>query len=229
MKKRMSTNHKCSIRDERSFVVMCVVRFYTMVTTEQIKELRDQTGVSVMLCRKALEEAEGDREKAKIILRRKGADTAAKKADRVLGAGAVAAYIHHGGTVGAMVELSSETDFVSGNDAFKALAHDLAMQVAAASPEFLRKEDITEEALRQAREVLQKEVAGKSKAMQENILEGKLRAYFAEKILLEQPFIKNPEVTVQALVEDAIQKFGEKIEIARFARFAVHNTSRVCG
>lgn len=199
------------------------------ITTEQIKTLRDATGVSVMLCRKALEEAGGDREKAKIILRRKGADTAAKVADRVLGAGAVAAYIHHGGTVGAMVELSSETDFVSGNDVFKALAYDLAMQVAATSPEFLRKEDITEEARRHVRDVLQKEVEGKSKEMQEKILEGKLRAYFAEKILLEQPFIKNPEVTVRNLIEDAMQKFGEKIQIARFARFAVHSTSRVCG
>ena len=151
-----------------------------MITTDQIKQLRDATGVSVMLCRKALEEAGGDREKAKAILARSGAAMAAKKADRALGAGTVAAYIHHGGTVGALVLLSSETDFVSGSEAFKALAHDLAMQVAATSPETLDE-------------------------------------------LLAAPFIRNPDETVQTLVTGAIQKFGERIEITRFARFAVKN------
>ena len=193
------------------------------ITTEQIKALRDQTGVSVMLCRKALEEAKGDIEKAKVILQRKGADAAAKKADRTLGAGTVASYIHHGGTVGVLVELSSETDFVSGNEAFKTLAHDIAMHVAASKPEYVRREDVSPEALTRAKEVLQKEVEGKPKAMQEKILEGKLSSYFAERILLEQPFIKNPDLTVQNLIEGATQKFGEKIEITRFARFAAGN------
>ncbi len=196
-----------------------------MITTEQIKALRDQTGISVMLCRKALEEAKGDIEKAKVILQRKGADAAAKKADRTLGAGTIASYIHHSGTVGVLVELSSETDFVSGNEAFKALAYDIAMHVAASKPEFVRREDISAEALSRAKEVLQKEVEGKPKAMQEKILEGKLNSFFAEKILLEQPFIKNPDQTVQNLIEGAIQKFGEKIEVTRFARFAAGNRS----
>ncbi|MDO8594018.1 MAG: translation elongation factor Ts [bacterium] len=196
------------------------------ITTEQIKALRDQTGVSVMLCRKALEEAKGDIEKAKVILQRKGADAAAKKADRTLAAGTVASYIHHGGTVGVLLELSSETDFVSGNEAFKALAYDIAMHVAASKPEFIRREDVTAETLERTKEVLQKEVegvpahAGKPKEMQEKILEGKLNSYFAEKILLEQPFIKNPDQTVRSLIEGAIQKFGEKIEVTRFTRFA---------
>ncbi len=199
------------------------------ITTEQIKTLRDETGISVMLCRKALEEADGDLEKAKVILRRKGADAAAKKADRTLGAGTIASYIHHGGTVGVMLELSSETDFVSGNEAFKTLARDIAMQVAATSPEFIRKEDVSEEARANVREVLMKEVEGKPKELQEKILEGKQGAYFAEKTLLEQPYIKNPELTVKMLLEDAIQKFGEKIEVTRFARFAVKGGTNVCG
>lgn len=176
-----------------------------------------------MLCRKALEEADGDNEKAKIILQRKGADAAAKKADRTLGAGTVASYIHHGGTVGVLIELSSESDFVSGNEAFIALAHDIAMHIAAAKPEFIKREDVSEEALARAKEVLMKEVEGKPKAMQEKILEGKMNSYFAEKILLEQPFIKNPDQTVRNLIENAIQKFGEKIEITRFVRYATGN------
>ncbi len=195
------------------------------ITTELIKQLRDQTGVSVMLCRKALEEAKGDLEKAKVILQRKGADAAAKKADRTLGAGTVASYIHHGGTVGVLVELSSETDFVSGNEAFKALAYDIAMHVAASKPEFVKREDISAEAQERAKEVLQKEVEGKPKEMQEKILEGKLNSYFGEKILLEQPFIKDPDQTIKSLIESAIQKFGEKIEVTRFVRFASGNRS----
>ncbi len=195
------------------------------ISTELIKQLRDQTGVSVMLCRKALEEAKGDIEKAKVILQRKGADAAAKKADRTLGAGTIASYIHHGGTVGVLVELSSETDFVSGNEAFRTLAYDIAMHIAASRPEYVRREDISEEALTRAKEVLQKEVEGKPKAMQEKILEGKLNSFFAEKILLEQPFIKNPDQTILSLIENAVQKFGEKIEVTRFARFASGNRS----
>jgi len=197
----------------------------TEITTEQIKALRDQTGVSVMLCRKALEEAKGDIEKAKVILQRKGADAAAKKSDRALGAGTVASYIHQGGTVGVLVELSSETDFVSGNEGFRALAYDIAMHIAASKPEFVKREDVSEEALARAKEVLLKEVEGKPKEMQEKILEGKLNSFFAEKILLEQAFIKNPDQTVRNLIESAIQKFGEKIEVSRFTRYAAGNRS----
>ncbi|MSU56456.1 MAG: elongation factor Ts [Candidatus Taylorbacteria bacterium] len=195
------------------------------ISTELIKQLRDQTGVSVMLCRKALEEAKGDIEKAKVILQRKGADAAAKKSDRTLGAGTVTSYIHHGGTVGVLVELSSETDFVSGNEAFRALAYDIAMHIAASKPEYVKREDVSEETLSRAKEVLMKEVEGKPKEMQEKILEGKLNSYFAEKVLLEQPFIKNPDQTVRNLIESAIQKFGEKIEVSRFARYAAGNRS----
>jgi len=190
------------------------------ITTDLIKQLRDETGISVMLCRKALEESAGDTTKAKVILMRRGAEAAAKKADRTLGAGTVATYLHQGGTVGSMVELSSETDFVSGNEVFKALAYDIAMQVAATNPEFIRREEITPEAKNNAREVLVKEVEGKPEAMKEKILEGKMTSFFADKVLLEQPFIKNPDQTIQSLIEGAVQKFGEKVEIARFVRYS---------
>lgn len=192
-----------------------------MITTEQIKELRDATGISVMQCKKALEEAGGDMAKATVLLKKKGAQVAAKKSDRVLGAGSVASYIHGTGNVGAMVELVSETDFVSNNEEFKNLARDIAMHVAASNPEFLRKEDVPASAVETAKELFAKEVEGKPEAMKEKILEGKLNSYFSDRILLNQPFIKNPDTTIDELIQSAIQKFGEKIEIGRFVRFEV--------
>lgn len=191
------------------------------ITTEQIKALRDKTGISVMQCKKALEDAGGDVEKAIVMLRKKGAEIAAKKADRELGAGCVAAYIHSNGSIGAMVELVSETDFVSNNAEFKTLAYDIAMQISATNPEFTRKEELTEEATAKAKEVFKAEVEGKPENLKEQILQGKLDAYFKDKILLEQDFIKNPEVTIGQLISNAIQKFGEKIEVARFVRMSV--------
>lgn len=197
------------------------------ITTEQIKTLRDQTGISVMQCKKALEESGGDAEKAKVVLRKWGTDAAEKKAGRTLGSGVIAAYVHNG-AVGALLELSCETDFVAQNEEFRKLAHDLAMQVAAGNPQFVREEDITDEAKRAAREVFAKEItglpagkAGKPEALQERILAGKLHAYFAERTLMEQPFIKDAEQTVHALLDSAVQKFGEKISVARFSRFAI--------
>jgi len=192
-----------------------------MITTEQIKELRDATGISVMQCKKALEETGGDMEKALIALRKKGGDLAAKKADRTLGAGTVASYIHSNGTVGSMVILSCETDFVAKNQEFKALAYDIAMHVAALNPEYLKSEEIPEESKTKAMEVFASEVSGKPAAIKEKILQGKLAAYFGEKTLLEQQFIKNPELTVKGLVDSGVQKFGEKIEVTKFARFSV--------
>lgn len=192
-----------------------------MITTEQIKKLRDSTGVSVMQCKKALEEAGGDVKKALVILEKKSKEIASKKSDRTLKAGVISAYIHGNGTVGTMVELSCETDFVSGNPEFKALAYEIAMQVAATNPEFVKKEDISAEAKATASEVFAKEAEGKPENIKAKIIEGKLDAFFAEKILLEQPHIKNPDVTIGQLITSAVQKFGEKIEVARFARFAV--------
>ena len=192
----------------------------TTISMDQVKVLRDQTGVSIMQCRKALEEAAGDMEKAIIILSKKGGDAASKKADRTLGAAAVQSYIHGAGTVGAMVLLSSETDFVSGNEEFKKLAYEIAMQVAATNPEFVKSADITPEAKKVAEEVFAKEVEGKPENMKAKILEGKVNAYFQDKVLMEQPYIKNPDLKIANLIEAAIQKFGEKIEISKFVRFS---------
>jgi elongation factor Ts len=191
------------------------------ITTQEIKDLRDKTGVSVMQCKKALEEAGGDPEKALVILRKKSGEIAAKKGDRTFGAGTIQAYIHSTGRVGAMVELVCETDFVSGNEEYKSLARDIAMHVTATNPKFISKNDITEEATKTAKAVFADEVKDKPENMREKVVAGKLDAYFAEMVLLNQPFIKNPDLTIEALIQAAVQKFGEKIEIARFQRFAV--------
>lgn len=193
------------------------------ITTEQIKELRDETGVSVMQCKKALEEANGDMEKAKIILRKISKQSADKKASRTLGAGAVASYIHGNGSVGAMVELLCETDFVARNDDFKALARDIAMHITALAPEYLKMEDVKEEDKIKAKELFEKDIDEKKpKEMRDKIIDGKLSAYFGEKVLLDQAFIKNPEINIRTLVEQANQKFGERTEIGRFVRFSIN-------
>lgn len=189
------------------------------ITSEQIKELRESTGVSVMQCKKALEEAQGDMAKATVILKKKGAEAAAKKGDRTLNAVCIQAYIHSTGTTGVMVELACETDFVAKNPEFKQLAYDVAMHIAASRPEFVKKEDITAEAREVAESVFAEETKGKPEAMKAKILEGKLAAYFSERVLLDQPFIKNPELTIAGLLSSAVQKFGEKIEIVRFTRY----------
>jgi elongation factor Ts len=191
------------------------------ITTEQVKALRDQTGISVMQCKKALEEAGGDMEKAIVILRKKSGELSAKKGDRTFKAGAVQAYIHANGNVGTILELDCESDFVSGNDEFKALARDIAMHATATNPKFIRKEDITEADMKTAKEVFAEEVKGKPAAMKDKILQGKLDTYFADMVLMNQPFIKNPDVTIQGLIDAAVQKFGEKIAVVRFNRFKV--------
>lgn len=191
------------------------------ITTEQIKQLRDETGISVMQCKKALEEAGGDMEKALVILRKNSKTIAAKKSERTLNAGVVECYIHASGTVGAMVELSCETDFVAKTDGFRALAREIAMHVAASDPKYLSKQDVPADARAAAEEVFLREVEGKPENLRVQILDGKLASYFRDLILLEQPYIKNPDITVKGLIEEAVQKFGEKTEIARFARFAV--------
>lgn len=188
------------------------------VNTELVKQLRDQTGISVMQCKVALEDAEGDLEKAMVILRKKSVEIAAKKGDRTLGSGAVGSYLHNTGSVGAIVVLRSETDFVSKNEEFRKLAYDLAMHVAASNPEYLNEEAIPENAKLTARAVFEKEAEGKEGGMKEKIIEGKMSSYFKDKVLLNQPYIKNPEITIQGLIDGAVQKFGERIEIESFVR-----------
>ncbi len=189
------------------------------LTTDVIKQLRDATGVSVMQCKKALEEAGGDLAKAEVILRKRSAASAQKKAGRDLGAGAVGSYTHDG-AIGAMVLLSCETDFVARNPEFVALARELAMQVAATNPAYRSLEDIPADAKEAALAVFKEEVAGKSEDMREKILDGKLASYFRDQALLDQPFIKDESKTVRDLVNEATQKFGERVEVSRFARFS---------
>jgi len=192
-----------------------------MITTEQIKELRDQTGVSIMQCKKALEEAGGDANKAIVILQKKSGATAAKKSERNLGSGTISSYVHAGGTVASMVEVACETDFVARNEDFQKLAYEIAMHVAAMNPEFLSPDDITEEKKTSALEVFQKEVEGKDASMKEKILDGKMKSYFQERALLTQTYIKDPNLTIDDLVKIAVQKFGENIRVIRYSRFAV--------
>ena len=191
------------------------------ITTEQIKELRDATGVSVMQCKKVLEETAGDMEKAKILLHKISKVSADKKADRTLGAGVVSSYIHSTGTVGAMIELLCETDFVARNQEFVALARDIAMHVTAAAPEYLKSEEIPEEAKEKAKELFAKEGVDKPEEIRAKIIEGKLASYLKEKVLIEQGFIKNPDMTIKSMIDQSVQKFGERIEIGRFTRFSI--------
>ena len=194
-----------------------------MISTEQIKELRDLTGISVMQCKKALEEAAGDKEKALAILRKKSGDIAAKKSDRELGAGVIESYIHNTKTVGALVELSCETDFVARNEEFVSLARDIAMHITALAPEYVDESAITDEMRVKAEATFKKEVdeSGKPADIQSKMIEGKLASYFAERTLLAQPFVKNPDITIKQLIDGGVQKFGEKIAVARFVRFAI--------
>ena len=191
------------------------------ITSAQIKELRDVTGVSIMQCKKALEEAGGDIEKAAIVLRKKGAEAAAKKSDRELAAGTVGAYVHNTNEVAALILLSCETDFVAKNEEFVALARDIAMHVAATNPSFITRDDVDEAARKKVEEVLKEEIQDKPADMQEKILTGKLDAYFKEQVLLEQPFIKDDARTIGDLITEAVQKFGENIAIAKISRLSV--------
>ena len=191
------------------------------ITTDIIKKLREMTGgVSVMQCKKALEEAGGDLTKAEVILKKHSAASAEKKAERTLKAGIVGSYTHDG-VIGAMVVLSCETDFVAKNPEFGTLARDIAMQVAATDPRYGTVAEIPSAARDAAVAVFEKEVAGKPKGMQAKILEGKLASHFRDHVLLEQPFIKDESKTVQQLLNEATQKFGERVEVSRFVRLSV--------
>jgi elongation factor Ts len=189
--------------------------------SDQLKELRNETGVSVMQCKKALEEAGGDMDKARIILQKRGVEAAAKKSDRILGAGTIGAYVHATNEVAALVNLSCETDFVAKNEEFVALAREIAMQVAAQDPKYISRDDVDDAALEKAREVFKAEIQDKPADMREKILEGKLDSYFADKVLLEQAFIKDSDKTIADLINSAVQKFGEKVAIAKIARVSV--------
>ncbi len=185
-----------------------------------IKALREKTGVSVMQCKKALEEAGGDLNKAEVILKKRSSEAAEKKADRSPGAGVIGNYIHEG-SIGALVVLSCETDFVAKNPEFMDLARSLAMQVTATNPVFLSTDDISPEAKNAATAVFEAEVEGKPEDMKAKILDGKLASYFRDQVLLEQAFIKDGDKTMKDLLNEATQKFGERVEVTSFTRLSV--------
>ncbi|MDO8481767.1 MAG: elongation factor Ts [bacterium] len=192
------------------------------ITTETIKALRDETGVSVMQCKKALEEAGGDTDKAKIILRKQSSAIASKKSDRALGAGVASAYTHAGGSVVGAVVLACETDFVAKNEEFAKLAYNIAMHVAAMNPQFKSRDDVRNEDIKVAREVFEKEAAKLPEASRVKAVDGKVESYIKERVLLDQPYVKDPSITVRELINSAIQKFGEKVELVRFERLPVN-------
>jgi elongation factor Ts len=189
------------------------------ISIDTVKALREATGLSVMQCRKALEEAGGDIEKAEVILRKRSSEAADKKSDREIGAGAVGMYLHDK-AIGAMVLLASETDFVSKNPEFEALARELAMQVAATNPTYVIDTEIGENEKEAAMAVFKEEVKDKPADMQEKILQGKMDSYFRDSVLLNQPYIKDESKTIKQLIDEASQKFGERVEITKFARFS---------
>jgi elongation factor Ts len=190
------------------------------INIEMIKDLRERTGAGVLDCKNAIEEADGDIEKAMQLLRKKGLAIAAKKADREANEGLVEAYLHAGGKLGVLLELNCETDFVARTEDFQELAHDLAMQVAATDPLYLTPEDIPPEVLERERQ-REREQLGEEKPEEviERIIEGKLRKYYQEVCLLEQPFIKDEGLTIRDLITGKIAKLGENIKVRRFARF----------
>jgi len=193
------------------------------ITTDMIKELRELTGAGVLNCKKALEAAEGDIEKASKSLKKKGLAKAAKKADREAKEGLVGSYVHAGSHVAALVELNCETDFVARTDYFQALAHDLAMQVVAARPQYLSIESVPAEVLEEKKKTYreQSENEGKPAHIIDRIIEGKLRKFHEDFCLLEQPFIKDGDKTVAELIQESIAKLGENIILRRFVRFEV--------
>jgi elongation factor Ts len=192
------------------------------ITTEDIKELRAQTGLSVMDCKNALEQTDGDMEKALIVLRKKSSSAAAKKSERTLGAGIVQAYVHSSMDVGALVLLSCETDFVAKNEEFVALAKDIAMHATATNPQFISREQVKDKDVEKAKQLFEEEAKDKPADKREAIVEGKMNSFLKDQVLLEQPYIKDPDNSINDLIEQAVQKFGERIEISECKRIGVN-------
>lgn len=191
------------------------------VNASIVKQLREKTGAGIMDCKKALAESGGNLEKAVDYLRQKGLAGAAKKADRVAADGAVGAYVHPGGKIGVLVELNCETDFVARTTEFQNLLKDIAMQIAAANPRYIRPEDVSAEEMDKEREIYRRQAldSGKPEKVVEKIVEGKMERFYSEVCLLEQAFIKDPDRKVSDVVTDAIARLGENIQVRRFARY----------
>jgi elongation factor Ts len=188
-----------------------------------VKELRERTGAGIVDCQKALTETSGDLEKAITFLREKGLAAAAKRAGRAAAQGTVGSYIHGGGKIGVLVEVNCETDFVARTDEFQRLVKDVAMQIAAANPRYVRRDEVSEAEKEKERAIyrVQTEQSGKPAAVIGRIVEGKLEKFFSEACLMEQPFIRDPSKTIEQLVKESVAKTGENILIRRFARFQI--------
>lgn len=191
------------------------------ITAAQVKELREATGVGMMECKKALTETNGDFEKAMEWLRKKGIASAEKKAGRVAAEGVVESYIHMGGKIGVMIEVNCETDFVAKTPEFKAFVRDIAMHIAAANPKYLNREEVPAEILDKEREILRAQALneGKPEKIVDRMVEGRVEKYYKENCLVDQQFVKNPDMTITQFVNERIQTTGENIKIRRFVRY----------
>jgi elongation factor Ts len=196
------------------------------ITAEQVKTLREKTGVGLMDCKDALKVSNGDLDKAVDYLREKGLAKAQKRAARAATEGTITVYIHMGGKMATMVEVNCETDFVAKTEQFQAFAKDIAMQVTAANPSYIKREDVPEDVKEKEKEIYRKQAieSGKPEKILDKIAEGKLDKFFQEVCLLEQTFIKNPDVTVKSLLDDLIAKMGENILVRRFVRYQLGET-----
>ena len=194
-----------------------------VISADQVKKLRDQTGAGFMECKAALTEANGDLEAANTILRKRGLAQAAKKAGRSTSQGSVGSYIHMGGKMGVLVEVNCESDFVARTDQFAALVKEIAMHIAAADPKYVRREEVPSGALDKERDIYraQFEQAGKPANVVDKIVEGKLGSFYEQVVLLDQKFIRDPNLTVAQVIAEATAKMGENITVSRFARFKV--------
>ncbi len=191
----------------------------TTITAQMVNDLRLSTGAGLLDCKKALTEANGNTEEATTILRKKGAASAAKKADRATKEGLIESYIHVGGKVGVLMEVNCETDFVARNDAFRAFVKDLCLQIAAASPLYVGRNEVPEADLTKERDIASAQVLGKPPAAAQKIVEGKLEKYYSTICLLDQPFVKQPDKTVKEILTEQISKIGENIQVRRFIRY----------
>jgi elongation factor Ts len=193
------------------------------ISAQEVKKLRDNSGASIMDCREALEKCQGDEEKASELLKKKGHEKAGKKSDRSTQEGVIAAYIHGNKKIGAMVELRCETDFVAKNSEFQELAYDIAMHIAALAPKYLSLADVSEKDRNEYEHIVREEVAGENKSAEitEKIVAGKIKKHFEEISLLEQKFVKNPDISVKDLIEGKIAKIGENIQVGNFSRFEI--------
>ena len=192
-----------------------------MVTSEMIRELRERTGAGMLDCKNALTEKDGDIEKAVELLREKGLAAAAKKAGRIAAEGLCESYIHGGGRIGVLLEINCETDFVAKTDEFKTLAKDICMQIAASKPEYVRREDIPADVIEKEKEIYTAQALneGKPANVVEKMIDGRVEKFFKETCLLEQPFIKNTDITIQDLLVEQIARIGENINVRRFVRY----------